>query len=139
MSQSSKIETIVSQFVADLREALTEESSSVLRAALDGLGAPAAATRRRGPGRPKKSKGAVGAKARAKSRRKGAKRAPEELEQLTRNLLATIKKQPGARIEEIGAAMAVPTKELALPIKKLLADKAISKRGEKRATKYTAK
>jgi hypothetical protein len=137
MSQSSKIETIVSQFVADLREALTEESTSVLRAALDGLGAPAAATRRRGPGRPKKSKGAAGA--RAKSRRKGAKRAPEELEQLTRNLLATIKKQPGARIEEIGAAMAVPTKELALPIKKLLADKAISKRGEKRATKYTAK
>ena len=39
-------------------------------------------------------------------------------------------------IEEIAKALATTTKELTLPIKKLLSDKRISSRGTRRATKY---
>jgi predicted transcriptional regulator len=58
------------------------------------------------------------------------------LEALTEKLGAFIKKNPGQRIEQIGKALGTPTKELALPVKKLLAAKRIATRGQKRSTKY---
>jgi hypothetical protein len=51
-------------------------------------------------------------------------------------LLAQIKKTPGSGIEAIGKAIAIPTRDLALPVRKLIAEKAIRRRGQKRATKY---
>jgi hypothetical protein len=72
-----------------------------------------------------------------RSRRpKGAKRDPKALAALTEKLGAFIKKTPGQRIEQIGKAMGTATKELALPVKKLLLAKKISTKGQKRATTY---
>jgi hypothetical protein len=74
-----------------------------------------------------------------KSRAKGAKRSPEEIEAQTKLLLATIKKNPGLRIEEISKMIGVSTKEPALPVIKLFDAKAISSKGNRRATRYFPK
>jgi len=73
---------------------------------------------------------------RASSRGKGAKRDPKALESLVGKLGAFIAKHPGLRIEEINKQMGTSTKELALPIRKLIAAKAIRSKGAKRSTKY---
>jgi hypothetical protein len=75
----------------------------------------------------------------ASARRKGEKRTPESLEQLTNDLFSQIKSGPGRRIEQIAKQMRTTTKELALPARKLLEAKKIKTTGRKRATKYFAK
>ncbi len=64
-----------------------------------------------------------------RSRAKGAKRTPEELEALTKSALAFIRKNPGSRVEQIGAGLGVPTKDLVLPIGKLFEAKSIKSTG----------
>ena len=66
----------------------------------------------------------------------GEKRPPGELAKLTDKLGDFIKSHPGQRMEAIGKALGTPTKELNLPIKKLLAAKKIRSEGQKRATEY---
>jgi len=73
------------------------------------------------------------------ARRKGAKRSPEELEALTKSLLAYVRKNAGQRIEQIAEGMGTSTKELALPAKKLIAGKQLATKGQKRATTYYVK
>lgn len=75
----------------------------------------------------------------AAARGKGAKRSPDELEGLTKRLFAYVGKNPGQRIEQIGAGMGVTTKDLRLPVVKLLAEKKLAARGVKRATSYSVK
>jgi hypothetical protein len=67
--------------------------------------------------------------ARTSTRPKGAKRDPAAIARLTDTLGTFIKKNPGQRIEQIGKALGIRTKELALPVKKLLAAKQISTKG----------
>ena len=75
----------------------------------------------------------------AASRKKGAKRTPEELEQLIKKLHGYIAKNPGQRIEQIAQGLDISTKELNLPAKKLISDKKLNTKGQKRATTYFAK
>jgi predicted transcriptional regulator len=56
--------------------------------------------------------------------------------QLVGKLQAEIKAKPGLRMEQIAKALSSSTKELALPAKKLIAEKKIKTKGERRATKY---
>jgi hypothetical protein len=120
----ARIEARVREFVAELGALVREAAIASVNEALGGNGHA-----RRGRGR-----------ARPTGRRaKGQKRAPAELSALTTQLLAAIKRAPGSRIEQIGKAMSVPTRELTLPIRKLLADSSIKKRGQKRATAYYPK
>jgi hypothetical protein len=70
------------------------------------------------------------------NRGKGAKRDPAELDKLGEAFVAFVTKKPGLRIEQINAELGTSTKDLALPIKKLLAAKAIRTEGAKRSTKY---
>ncbi len=71
--------------------------------------------------------------------RKPGKRTVADLEQLTKTLKSYITKHPGLRIEKIAEAMDVTTKDLFLPARKLLADKLVTKKGERRATAYYPK
>lgn len=71
--------------------------------------------------------------------KKGAKRTGKQLENLKEKLRSYIKSNPGQRIEQIAAAIGIGTRQLALPIKKLLAEKKIKKKGKKRATSYFAR
>src|SRR3954463_4310591 len=75
----------------------------------------------------------------SESRKKGAKRTPEELEQLIKKLHSYIAKNPGQRIEQIASGLDISTKELNLPAKKLISDKKLATKGQKRATTYFAK
>ena len=121
MQNNPKIHAVVTQFVSDLQDIfLADLIQAVSGTAL--------------------SKARVSeAKAPVASRKRGAKRAPKELEQLTNRLYAYVQKRPGQRIEQIGAGMGVSTRELNLPVKKLIAAKKIHTRGQKRATTYSTK
>ncbi|HEX3593772.1 MAG TPA: DNA-binding protein [Polyangiaceae bacterium] len=115
-------------------EAFVEELSALVRAAAvqsvtEAFGAGGVPARR--------GRGAAAAPAGAsRGRAKGQKRAPEALVELTESLLAAIKSGPGQRMEEIAKGLGTSTSELTLPAKKLLADKKIKTKGERRATKY---
>lgn len=69
-------------------------------------------------------------------RGKGQKRDPQAIVALGEQLVAHIVANPGQRIEQIKVALGADTKDLALPIKKLLAAKTIRSEGTRRATKY---
>jgi hypothetical protein len=67
-----------------------------------------------------------------------SKRTPAELAVLIKKLHAYIAKHPGLRIEKIGAGLDLPTKALVLPIKRLISERKLSTKGQKRATIYFA-
>lgn len=69
-------------------------------------------------------------------RPRGAKRAPEDLGALQQQFVDFVTANPGLRIEQINKQLGTSTKDLALPIRKALAAKAISVKGQKRATTY---
>jgi hypothetical protein len=69
-------------------------------------------------------------------RGRGGKRSRESLEAMQSKVLGFIKSHPGLRIEEINRQLGTNTKELALPMKKLIAAKQIKAVGQRRATKY---
>jgi hypothetical protein len=81
------------------------------------------------------SKAAVSTRKPAK-RARSEKRPPAELATLVDKLGTYINANPGQRMEAIGKALGVPTRELNLPVKKLLAAKRIRAEGQKRATEY---
>jgi hypothetical protein len=67
---------------------------------------------------------------------RGAKRSHEDLEALSEQFTSFVKANPGLRIEQINKELGTTTKDLALPIRKLIADGAITVKGQKRSTAY---
>ena len=70
--------------------------------------------------------------------RVGAKRTSADLVELSERFAAFVKANPGLRIEQINKELGTVTKDLALPIRKLLADGVITSKGQKRSTTYFA-
>ena len=68
--------------------------------------------------------------------RPSGKRTSADLEAQQRTLVGLIKKTPGVRADQMAKTLGLNTRDLALPLKKLLADKVIIKKGQKRATAY---
>ncbi len=124
---TQKIQSIIENFVTELSAALAEASHSAISEVLGGSASSAGTKAKRG--RP----------AKAAKKARGGKRSPDELVKLTQSLASYVKKNPGQRIEHIGKALGTSTKELALPAKKLIAEKKLSTKGQKRATTYFAK
>ncbi|HEY4103062.1 MAG TPA: DNA-binding protein [Polyangiaceae bacterium] len=125
-----KIQSIIENFVSELSVALVEASHAAIA---DALGA-GTSVRAVSAGGSKSSKAPKSAR-----RAKGAKRSPEELTALTQSLLAFVKRHPGQRIEQIAGSIGASTKDLALPAKKLIGEKKLSTKGQKRATTYFPK
>jgi len=69
-------------------------------------------------------------------RGRGAKRRPEDLEALSNQFSSFVKSHPGMRIEQINKELGTTTKDLALPIRKLVAEGLVSAKGNKRSTAY---
>ena len=135
--QTTELRSLVDRFVEDITSAIHSGVKDALGSA---LGENLLGRKGRGAGRGgRRVVPALGRVARVAAPALGRKRAPEQLEALTGKLRDYIAKNPGQRIEQIGSGLGVATKELALPARKLLAHKQISKKGQKRATTYFAK
>jgi hypothetical protein len=117
-SFENDIQRLVDSFVARIAELANRAAIEGLQKALGGGGAR--------PGGGRRSMGA------------GRKRAPEILEKMQEDLLGFVAKNPGLRIEQINKQLGTRTKELALPIRKLLAGGALKSKGKKRSTVYFA-
>jgi hypothetical protein len=137
-NMTPKIQSIVTQFVQDLTEAIQEEGAAAFRAAIAGDHQIGNGMRALG-GQVGNGRRKPGPKPKTATRAKGAKRDPQEIEAQTKTLLAAIKKTPGSRIEEISRSVGISTKDLALPVAKLFDMKAIKTTGQRRATKYFPK
>lgn len=138
----SRVDAFVNELSSLIRRQALEAVEEVLRKE-----APAAAPARK-PGRPAKVEEPKVAKAAPKAapkpaakpaaakRKAGEKRSPDELAQITEGVFNYIKSNPGQGVEQIAKALATSTKELTLPIRKLLNDKKVGSKGQKRATRY---
>jgi len=139
-----RVDTFVSELSSLIRRQALEAVENVLKKGEHG---GHAAPVRRGPGRPPKSAAAVGRPAKAPAvkplaaskRRAGEKRTPQALAQITEQVYNYIRSNGGQGVEQIAKALQTSTKELTLPIRKLIADKKISSKGQKRATRYSAR
>jgi hypothetical protein len=120
-----KIRGLVEAFASDLTELIRESAFDTVRAAL-GDAAPSG----------RRSSKAAPAGVTRRALPKGAKRDPGEIAKLTTRLLEYVKAHKGERVEQIAKGMGVSTRELNLPVKKLIASKAIRTKGHKRATQY---
>jgi hypothetical protein len=69
---------------------------------------------------------------------RGAKRTPADLEALSTRFASFVQGNPGLRIEQINKQLGTTTRELALPIRRLVADGVIDARGHRRSTTYFA-
>ena len=119
------------QQIRDAIEAFVEQLSTLVRtAALQSVTEVFGSS---GSGGRRGRSGAISASVR---RAKGEKRSPQALTQLVGRLLSEIKAKPGLRMEQIAKTLGSTTKDLALPAKKLIAEKKIKTKGERRATKY---
>lgn len=134
----SQIQRRIEEFAREMSDLMRQAALESVRDALGGGGTSAPAPRR---GRPagKKSSGTSSAPKKARKSKRGGKRTAEELKALEENFLKEVKKQGGRRIEEISKELGVSTKDLALPVRKLMAEKQIKTTGQKRATRYFAR
>jgi len=120
----TQMNRVVAGFVAQITELARRAAIDNLEAALSGTEA-----RRAVAGT---SAGA------ARTRGRGAKRSSDELDKLAERFQTFVKENPGLRIEQINKQLGTTTKDLALPIRKLLAEGAIHAKGQKRSTTYFA-
>jgi hypothetical protein len=112
---------LLRDFVAEVTAIAHRAARTSLERALDA--APRrAATEKRSPGRP--------------PGRRAAKRTAAELDALAERFLACIQTHPGLRIEQIQRVLGTSTRDLALPVRKLVTSGAIRAEGHKRATTY---
>jgi hypothetical protein len=68
--------------------------------------------------------------------RRGGKRTAVEIAQMADAFLAHVTANPGQRMEHIAKELGLPTPELTLPARKLLAEGKLRVEGQKRATEY---
>ncbi len=72
----------------------------------------------------------------AEKRGKGEKRSPDALVALVEAVANEVKKTAGQNVTELANALSTTTKDLALPIRKLVAEGRLKTKGERRATRY---
>ena len=131
-SIEKQIRASIESFVAELNALVRQAAMEAVQGA---LGGNSDSNPRKTARNPKTSDQAPTPRRRGRRGRR-VKRSPKTLARLQSRLLDEISRRPGQRIEAISRSMGVSTKDLNLPIKKLLEAKRIEKRGEKRATEY---
>lgn len=116
----------VRSFVDEITDLARQQAMEALTAALS-TGARGALVARRG------SNGA--GRGRLASARDG-RRSADQIDSACDALMTEISARPGQRVEQIGAALSTRTKDLALPLRKLIKDRRVRTEGQRRATKY---
>lgn len=84
-------------------------------------------------GDPKKRRSETGVAGRS-----SAKRSADDLDKISQRFMVFVTDNPGLRIEQINKQIGTSTKDLALPIRKLVASGALIQDGRKRSTTYRA-
>jgi hypothetical protein len=126
----------VQGFVAQITELARRAALNTLESAFGG-GAGRSGGNRNGGSRAAIAPAVVGVARPGRPRGgRGAKRTAEDLDVLSEKFASFVKANPGLRIEQINKELGTTTKDLALPIRKLIADKVISAKGQKRSTTY---
>jgi hypothetical protein len=119
----------VQGFVAQITELARRAAIDTLESAFGGRGGNGAAAMAvavvAGAGRAGRPRGG-----------RGAKRTPADLAALSDRVASFVKANPGLRIEQINKQLDTTTKDLALPIRKLISDGVIAAKGKKRSTTY---
>ncbi|MEZ4361415.1 MAG: hypothetical protein R3B48_14610 [Kofleriaceae bacterium] len=124
---NSQISKLVSEFVDNVTALARRAAVDTLTGALDDRGG-----RRRGGGG-----GALTIDLSKLERRgKGAKRSSTQLDRLQTRVMEFVSANPGMRIEQINKELGTSTRDLQLPIRKLIAAGSLKSKGEKRATTY---
>ena len=126
----TEMNRVVQGFVAQITELARRAAIDTLESAFGGRtgrAAPAAAALVASFGRVGRPRGG-----------RGAKRSSADLEALSQRFASFVKANPGLRIEQINKELGTTTKDLALPIRKLISEGVISAKGQKRSTTYFA-
>jgi len=130
---SEQIVQATNDFVATVQQLTEQHAALVLQETFSSLGdnkqratAPAAAAPTLTTTAPRSRGG------------KGAKRGVDELEHLAQRFVQFVQANPGLRIEQINKQLGTKTAALALPIRKLIAERQITTKGQKRSTTYFA-
>jgi hypothetical protein len=118
----SELGSCIAVFVGDLSGLVRQQALEGVRGALDG-GSVSMPDR-------KPTAFRTVAKPVRTERPRGEKRSPEELAHLTEQLCAYVKGNSGQGMESIAKALNATTKELTLPLRKLLGDKKIVAKGQ---------
>lgn len=127
----AKIRARIESFVMELTDLIEQATAEAVNAALrDEIGAM-----RRELGAPVAPRRA-GRRGRGGGLRPGQKRSPEVLKALEEQIYKYLEEHPGVGVEQIGKDLGASTSELTLPIHKLLKEKRIRRKGQKRATRY---
>jgi hypothetical protein len=125
----SDMNRVVQGFVAQITELARRAALDTLDSAFGGRGrggsAPAAVIAAAGLGRVGRPRGG-----------RGAKRTSADLDALSERFASYVKNNPGLRIEQINKQLGTTTKDLALPIRKLISDGVVTAKGQKRSTTY---
>jgi hypothetical protein len=130
----NEMNRVVQGFVAQIAELARRAAIDTLESAFGGRagrggggGAPAAvaATAAASFGRVGRPRGG-----------RGAKRTAADLDALSDKFASFVKANPGLRIEQINKQLGTTTKDLALPIRKLISEGVINAKGQKRSTTY---
>jgi hypothetical protein len=139
-SLDREIRARIDALLTDISTLVKSSALEAVHAALGGIsgGDPTpTAGLRRGPGRPRKG---VSAPAAPKAARGGKRerRSSEDVQATADAFLAYVKANEGRRLEEIAQGMGRASKELKLPVIKLIQARAVRTEGRKRGTKYFA-
>ena len=124
----NEMNRVVQGFVAQITELARRAAIDTLESAFGGRGgrsAPAAQALAANLGRVGRPRGG-----------RGAKRSSADLQELSERFASFVSSNPGLRIEQINKQLGTTTKDLALPIRKLISENRIKAKGQKRSTTY---
>ena len=130
MPTTPDIRSLVEQFTNDISQVMRRAALEEVHAKLS-LAIGDVTPKRRGPGRPRKTS--------TGKRGRPGKFTPEQLDAMGGKILALLKKSPGARSEQLSAAMKMDAATLRIPLKALIEAKKIKVKGQKRGTAYFAR
>ena len=125
----AELRSKIDQFLGELSALVKKTALESVHAALGNGAAPA----RRGPGRPR-----MHVKMASRPASVGGKRTSEQVDATAERIAAYVRANPGARLEQIASGLNTSSKELKLPVIKLLSARTLKKTGQKRGTKYFA-
>ncbi|MEB2312724.1 MAG: hypothetical protein OZ921_00910 [Sorangiineae bacterium] len=115
----------IESFVRELNALVRRAAIDAVARALDGKPEePARPAAARAPRAPRAAKSA------------GGKRTPAQIDATAKRILKHVAEHPGQSVESMSKQLGVITRELALPIKKLVKSGELRTEGQRRATKY---